>query len=103
MATKNAVKEEVQDETASLMREDIKPTDEKPKPRVISNPNEVASLVMMQIDNVNTKKDDLTIALKGLTDVSKQLVRAYGENTKIIASMQQRIKELEDKHGKIDH
>ena len=67
------------------------------KPRVISNPNDVASLVLMQIDAVNAKKDDLTIAIKGLTDTTKQLVRAYAENMKAIQALQERVIELEDK------
>ena len=40
-------------------------------PRVISNPNDVASLVLMQVDAVNAKKDELTIAIKGLADLAK--------------------------------
>lgn len=67
------------------------------KQRVISNPSDVAGLVMMQVDNVNAKKDELTIAIKGLTDTSKQLVRAYAEHAKAIQKLQQRIKQLEEK------
>ncbi len=67
----------------------------KAKPRIVSNPNDVASLVLMQIDAVSAKKDDLTIAIKGLGDLTKQLVRAYAENMKAIQGLQTRIKELE--------
>lgn len=70
------------------------------KPRVISNPGDVAGLVMMQVDAVNAKKDELTIAIKGLTDTTKQLVRAYAEHAKVIAKLQQRIKTLEEREGK---
>ena len=70
------------------------------KPRVISNPGDVAGLVMMQIDAVNAKKDNLTIAIKGLTDTTKQLVRAYAEHAKVIAKLQQRIKTLEEQASK---
>lgn len=70
------------------------------KPRVISNPGDVAGLVMMQVDAVNAKKDELTIAIKGLTDTTKQLVRAYAEHAKVIAKLQQRIKTLEEQAGK---
>jgi hypothetical protein len=69
----------------------------KGKPRVISNPNDVAGLVMMQIDNINAKKDDLTIAIKGLTDTSKQLVRAYAQQQQVIARLAERVKKLEGK------
>jgi Ca2+-binding RTX toxin-like protein len=34
--------------------------------RVISNPNDVAGLVLAQLNYVNNKKDELTIAIKGL-------------------------------------
>ncbi len=67
------------------------------KPRIIRNPGDVAGLVMMQVDNVNAKKDELTIAIKGLTDTAKQLVRAYAEHAKAIQKLQQRIKMLEEK------
>ncbi len=67
------------------------------QPRVISHPNDVAGLVMMQIDAVNTKKDELTIATKGLSDTAKQLVRAYSQQAAAIAKLQKRVKELEDK------
>ena len=67
------------------------------QPRVISHPGDVAGLVMMQIDNVNTKKDELTIAIKSLADTSKQLVRAYAQQTAVIAKLSKRVKELESK------
>lgn len=69
--------------------------DSKQERRGVSNPNDVASLIMMQVDAVNTKKDDLTIAIKGLTDLTKQLARAYAEHTKTIQKLAERVKELE--------
>lgn len=68
---------------------------QKGKPRVMTNPNDVAGLVMMQIDTVNTKKDELTIAVKGLSDTAKQLVRAYRQQTAVIQKLQRKIQELE--------
>lgn len=65
--------------------------------RVISRPGDVAGLVMMQVDAVNAKKDELTIAIKGLTDTAKQLVRAYSDHAQAIVKLQQRVKELEEK------
>ncbi|OGI66403.1 MAG: hypothetical protein A2W18_00185 [Candidatus Muproteobacteria bacterium RBG_16_60_9] len=65
--------------------------------RVISRPGDVAGLVMMQVDAVNAKKDELTIAIKGLTDTTKQLVRAYADHAQAIVKLQQRIKTLEEK------
>jgi hypothetical protein len=69
----------------------------KGKPRVISNPNDVASLVIMQIDAVNARKDELTIAIKGLADTTKQLVRVYAQQVVAIQKLQKRVAELEKK------
>lgn len=68
---------------------------QKGKPRVISHPGDVAGLVMMQIDQVNSKKDELTIAVKALADTSKQLVRAYAGQASAIQKLQKRVQELE--------
>jgi hypothetical protein len=67
------------------------------QPRVISHPGDVAGLVMMQIDAVNTKKDELTIAAKGLADTAKQLVRAYAQQAAVIQKLQKRVTDLEEK------
>ncbi len=56
------------------------------QPRGISDPSDVAHLVLMQVDAVNAKKDELTIAIKGLADLIKQLVRAFGEHTRQTAA-----------------
>ena len=62
------------------------------QPRVVSRPEDVAGLVLMQIDLVNARKDDLTIAIKGLSDLTRQLVRAYGENMQTIDQLQSKLK-----------
>jgi hypothetical protein len=67
------------------------------QPHTVSNPNDVARLVLLQIERVNTKKDELTIATKTLSDTAKQLVRAYAEQATVIARLQQRVKALEEK------
>ncbi len=64
------------------------------QPRVVSRPEDVAGLVLMQIDLVNARKDDLTIAIKGLSDLTRQLVRAYGENTQTIGELQAQVEKL---------
>ena len=64
-------------------------------PVSISNPNDVANLVLIQIDSVNAKKDELTRAVKGLADLTKQLVRAYGEHTKRIQELENKLKAME--------
>ena len=64
------------------------------QPRVVSRPEDVAGLVLMQIDLVNARKDDLTIAIKGLSDLTRQLVRAYGENMQTIDQLQSTVKKM---------
>ncbi len=64
------------------------------QPRVVSRPEDVAGLVLMQIDLVNARKDDLTIAIKGLSDLTRQLVRAYGENMQTIDQLQSKVKSM---------
>jgi len=64
------------------------------QPRVVSRPEDVAGLVLMQIDLVNARKDDLTIAIKGLSDLTRQLVRAYGENMQTIDQLQSKVKNM---------
>ena len=64
------------------------------QPRVVSRPEDVAGLVLMQIDLVNARKDDLTIAIKGLSDLTRQLVRAYGENMQTIEQLQSKVKKI---------
>ena len=63
--------------------------------RVVSDPNEIANIVLMQIDAVNDRKNDLTISVKGLTDLAKQLTRVYGEQIVTIRKLQARIHTLE--------
>ncbi len=69
-------------------------------PRVISDPNEVATIVLMQIDAVNDRQHDLTTAIKGLTDLTKQLMRSYGDHTVAMRNLHARVKELEEKLAK---
>jgi len=70
-------------------------SDKERQPRVVSHPKEVEDIVMMQIDAVSVKKDELTIAIKNLTDTTKQLARAYGQQAVVITKLQKRIAELE--------
>lgn len=63
--------------------------------RVISDPKDVAQLVMMRIDHVNSKKDELTIAVKALADTTKQLVSVYANQQAQIAKLAKRVEELE--------
>lgn len=68
--------------------------------RVISDPKEIAQLVMMRIDHVNSKKDELTIAVKTLADTAKQLVSAYASQQTQIVKLARRLDEMEKAGGK---
>lgn len=68
--------------------------------RVISDPNQVAQLVMMRIDHVNSKKDELTIAVKALADTAKQLVGVYAKQQAQISKLAKRVVELEKQNAK---
>jgi hypothetical protein len=72
----------------------------QPPGRIISDPNEVAQLVMMRIDHVNAKKDELTIAVKALADTAKQLVSVYAKQQAQIAKLAKQVEELEKANGK---
>jgi hypothetical protein len=73
----------------------------QPKPgRVITDPKDVAQLVMMRIDHVNSKKDELTIAVKALADTAKQLVSVYAKQQAQIAKLAKKVEELEKANGK---
>jgi hypothetical protein len=67
--------------------------------RAISDQKEVAQLVMMSIDHVNSKKDELTIAVKALADTAKQLVSVYAGQQGQIAKLARRVEELEKAKG----
>ena len=75
------------------------PTANRQYPKVISNPRDVAAVVMAQMNMVNAKKDELTIAIKGLSDLTQQLARAYAEHMQVIEQLATRVKALEAKAG----
>lgn len=100
-----------QEQTATLKRgngaaENVPPMDAASTasgagaPRVISDPNEVATIVLMQIDAVNDRQHDLTTAIKGLTDLTKQLMRSYGDLTATVRAQQAKLKEMGEKLAK---
>ena len=69
----------------------------KPQTKTVSHPREVAALVLTQIDQVNAKKDDLTIAIKALTDLTKQLATSYANQMLAIEQLTRRVIALEGK------
>ena len=75
------------------------PVANRQNPKVISHPRDVAAVVMAQMNMVNAKKDELTIAIKGLSDLTQQLARAYAEQMQVIEQLATRVKMLEAKAG----
>jgi hypothetical protein len=69
------------------------------QPNVISDPREIAAVIMARMNLINTKKDELTIAIKGLTDLTQQLVRAYAGQMQFIQQLSARLKALEETVG----
>ena len=67
--------------------------------RVVTRPQDVMALVLRQVDAVNARKDELTIALKGLMDLTKQLAQAYRAEAQAIQALQARVKALEAPAG----
>ena len=65
------------------------------RPRTLTHPQDVMALVLRQADAVNATKDELTIALKGLMDLTKQLAQAYAAQVQAIQGLQGRVKALE--------
>ncbi|BEP56286.1 MULTISPECIES: hypothetical protein [unclassified Variovorax] len=65
------------------------------KARSVSDPREVAALIMSRIGMVNAKKDELTIAIKALSDATQQLSRAYSAQMLTIDRLVRRVKLLE--------
>ncbi|TFZ03115.1 hypothetical protein EZ313_18050 [Ramlibacter henchirensis] len=82
-------------QTAAVSTEPGKPADKKPALRPISDPREVAAVVMGRMKLVKTKKDELSLAIDGLVDITQQLTRAYAEQLLTIDRLRRRVKELE--------
>ena len=76
-----------------------KPAENRQRTKAISHPREVAAVVLSQMNRVNAKKDELTIAIKGLADITQQLTQAYAGQVQVIAQLTNRLKALEEKAG----
>jgi hypothetical protein len=75
------------------------PAAPRPQPQTISDPRQIAAVVMARMNLINTKKDELTIAIKGLTDLTQQLVQAYAGQMQVIEQLAARLKALEETAG----
>ena len=71
----------------------------RPQPQAISDPRQIATVVMARMNLINTKKDELTIAMKGLTDLTQQLVQAYATQMQVIEQLATRLKTVEETVG----
>jgi flagellum-specific peptidoglycan hydrolase FlgJ len=74
-----------------------RPATEAQPRKVITDPREIAAIVMAQMGVVNAKKEDLAKAIKTLTDMTQQLVVAYAQQARFIERLAQRAKALEVK------
>lgn len=68
---------------------------QKPAQRVISDPREVAAVVMARMKHVSTKKDELALAIDALVDITRQLTRSYGTQLLAVEQLRRRVKALE--------
>lgn len=75
------------------------PSGQRPTGKPVSDPREVATLVMARMNAVANKKDELTIAIKGLSDVAQQLALAYAEQAHAIERLSKRVQTLEAAAG----
>ena len=75
------------------------PAANRQQTNVISDPRQIATVVMARMNLINTKKDELTIAIKGLTDLTQQLVQAYAGQMQVIEQLATRVKALEATAG----
>ena len=69
--------------------------EQKPTHRAVSDPREVATVVMARMNLVNAKKDELAMAINGLVDITQQLTRTYAEQLLAIEQLRRRVKALE--------
>jgi hypothetical protein len=65
------------------------------KSNVISHPREVAAAVAAQTQIIKAKRDELAIAIRGMTDLSQQLAASYAQQHVVIERLVQRVATLE--------
>src|SRR5262252_7312687 len=71
----------------------------RPQPQAISDPRQIAAVIMARMNLINTKKDELTIAIKGVTDLTQQLVQSYAGQMQVIEQLAARLKAMEETNG----
>lgn len=85
----------VAEETATSKQETQKPATNRQQTNTISHPRDIAAVVMARMNAINAKKDELTIAIKGLTDLTQQLLQAYAEQVQMIQQLTKRMQSME--------
>src|SRR3954469_5660862 len=83
-----------QDQTATTPAAAAAPQ-EKPTHRAITDPREVTGVVMARMNLVTAKKDELSMAINGLVDMTQQLTRVYSEQLLAIEQLRRRVRALE--------
>jgi hypothetical protein len=71
------------------------PAGQKPTHRAVSDPREVARVVVTRMAQVNAKKDELTQAINGLIDITQQLTRTYAQQLLAVEQLRRRVQALE--------
>jgi hypothetical protein len=75
------------------------PAAPRQQPQAISDPRQIAAVVLGRMNLINTKKDELTIAIKGITDLTQQLLQAYAAQMQVIEQLATRLKAVEGTVG----
>lgn len=68
----------------------------RPAQRAISDPREVAAVVMARMNQVNARKDELAVAINALVDITEQLTRTYSAQLLAVEQLRRRVKALEE-------
>ncbi|HET8746840.1 MAG TPA: hypothetical protein VFM98_14630 [Ramlibacter sp.] len=75
------------------------PAQQQPAMRAVTDPREVAALVLARTQQVKGKRDELASAIDGLADLTRQLTRSYGQQAIAIEQLRRRVKALETAAG----
>jgi hypothetical protein len=86
-------------ETATSKQAAQKSATNRQQTNTISHPRDIAAVVMARMNVINAKKDELTIAIKGLTDLTQQLLQAYAEQVQMIQQLSKRMQSMETPAG----
>jgi len=92
-------KTKINGQESKINTQETKANEQTNPTRLISDPKEIAQIVMMQIDHVNVKKDELTIAVKALADTTKKLFSVYANQQAQIAQLAKQVEELQKAKG----